>query len=187
MRFPNFNCVAIDDLGLNNQFHHWLCCFAEHVIAYPCYELKRFNSSLSVKGAAVDVVIKAARNKQINGYFWFYSCFTIMSTQLWYHSRVPLPYIYSCIDYVTFGDRLPWGLFFMLCNIEQHNWHIETEPKWPPFPQTAFSNAFLLMKSFIFRFEFHCSLFLRVVQLTMVQVMALRRSGDKSLSEPMVA
>ena len=47
--------------------------------------------------------------------------------------------------------------------------------------QTTFSNTFLWMKSFVFWFEFHWSLFLRV-QLTMVWY----RTGDKLFSEPML-
>ena len=51
-------------------------------------------------------------------------------------------------------------------------WHLKSPPtqmfpwtKWPPFWRTTSSNAFSWMKSFVFWFEFHWSLFLRV-QLT---------------------
>ena len=49
--------------------------------------------------------------------------------------------------------------------------------------QTAFSNAFLWMKSFLFWFKFHFSLFLG--KTVLVQVLACRQIGDKPLAEPM--
>ena len=51
--------------------------------------------------------------------------------------------------------------------------------------QTTFSNAFSWMKMFEFRLKFHWSLFPRI-QLTLCQIMAWRRTGDKPLSEPMM-
>ena len=45
---------------------------------------------------------------------------------------------------------------------------MEAETRWPSFLQTTFSNAFSWMKSFVFWFEFHWSLFLKV-QLTISQ------------------
>ena len=46
--------------------------------------------------------------------------------------------------------------------------HISFWTKWPPIWQTTFSNAFLSMKTFVFRFKFHWSFFLEV-QLTIGQ------------------
>ena len=51
--------------------------------------------------------------------------------------------------------------------------------------QTTFSNGFSWMKIYEFRLTFHWSLFLGV-QLTIFQVMACRRPGDKPLSEPLM-
>ena len=54
--------------------------------------------------------------------------------------------------------------------------------------QKTFSNAFSWMKIYGCRLTFHWNLFLRV-ELTifqMDQIMAWRRTGDKSLSEPMI-
>ena len=50
--------------------------------------------------------------------------------------------------------------------------------------QTTFSSAFSWMKMFEFRLKFHWSLFNNIPAL--VQIMALRRPGDKPLSEPMM-
>ena len=62
--------------------------------------------------------------------------------------------------------------------------------KMADISQTMFSKAFSWMKSFVFWFQFHWSLFLRV-QLTinksaLVQVMAWRPTADKPLLEPML-
>ena len=65
--------------------------------------------------------------------------------------------------------------------------HTGTRDKTVAIFQTTFSNAFSWMKMYEFQLRFHWSLFLRV-QLTIssfVQIMAWRRSGDKS--EPMMA
>ena len=54
--------------------------------------------------------------------------------------------------------------------------------------QTTFSDAFLLMTSFGFLFEFHLKL-LSMVQWKKsaeVQVVVWRRTGDKSLYQPML-
>ena len=62
--------------------------------------------------------------------------------------------------------------------------------KWPPFHTDDISlDAFSSMNFFLFWLKFHWSLFL-MVKLTITQhwfeIMAWRRIGDKSLSEPML-
>ena len=59
--------------------------------------------------------------------------------------------------------------------------------KWPPLRQTTISNAFSCMKIIEFRFQFHWHLFPGGPidnKPALVQLMAWRRLGDKSLSEP---
>ena len=57
--------------------------------------------------------------------------------------------------------------------------------KMDAISQTTFSSIFSWMKMVEFRFKIHWSLFLRV-QLTIFQIMAWRRPGDKPSSEPMM-
>ena len=57
-------------------------------------------------------------------------------------------------------------------------WHIEAETNWP-----TFSDAFSWMKSVIFRSKFH-----RINnKASLVQIKASHRTGDKLLSEPLMA
>ena len=80
-----------------------------------------------------------------------------------------------------------WGHLFILIEISLTHWGRD---KMAAISQTAFSSAFPWMKTFEFQIKFHWNMFLKGVidnMAALVQIMAWHRSGDKPLSEPMMA